>query len=65
MDKNKNKTEQAITEIKKEICKKINETGYQEYRLAQQETLKQFVEQFGWVTINGDKLLENAEGKGE
>ena len=66
MEQNKNQLEQnPIDEIKKQISKKINEIGYQEYRLNQQEKLKQFVEQFGWETVDGDKMLDKAEEKDE
>lgn len=54
-----------IVEIKSEIQSKINEMGYQKYRLSQQEKLRQFIEQSGWKTVNGDKLLEKMEGADE
>lgn len=54
-----------ITEIKSEIQSKINEMGYLEYRLSQSEKLRQFIEQAGWKTINGDKLLDKMEGADE
>ena len=67
MDKqNKGQSEQnLITEIKKEVQQKIKQMGYQEYRLSQQEQLKQFVQQSGWESVDGDSLMEEAEDKGE
>ena len=63
--KNNQLVEDSIIEIKKEIEQKINEMGYQEYRLSQQEKLRQFIEQSGWDTVDGDKLLEEAEEGGK
>ena len=63
--KNNQLVEDSIIEIKKEIEQKINEMGYQEYRLSQQEKLRQFIEQAGWDTVDGDKLLGEAEEGGK
>lgn len=64
-ENNKQAEQDLIIEIKKEIQAKINEVGYQEYRLSKQEELRQFVEELGWDAIDGDKLLEEAGDKDE
>lgn len=56
-----NKFDDVIIEIKRGIQSKIDEIGYQKYRLSQQEKLRQFIGQAGWKTINGDKILEEME----
>ena len=55
----------AIIEIKREIQSKIDKMGYQEYRLSQQEKLRKFIEQSGWKTVDGDKLLKKMEESNE